>query len=73
MIFETAAIAASMYLAEVEIKKISPPPKTTLVTETIIVKPLPQDKIDKFKEWEKEDWIKDDKNKDMWDKDWIRK
>jgi hypothetical protein len=71
MIIE-GAVAASMYLAEVQIKKV-PPPKTTLVTDTIIVKPLPQDKIDKFKEWEKEDWYKDDKNKDMWDKDWIRK
>lgn len=71
MIIE-GAVAASMYLAEVQIKKV-PPPKTTLVTDIIIVKPLPQDKIDKFKEWEKEDWYKDDKNKDMWDKDWIRK
>ena len=34
---------------------------------------LAQEKLDKFKKWEKEDWYKDDPYKEMWDKDWIRK
>lgn len=34
---------------------------------------LSQERLDKFKSWEKEDWIKDDPYKEMWDKDWIRK
>ena len=71
MIIETA-VAASMYLAETELKKV-PPLKTTIVVDTIVVKPLPQEKIDKFKEWQKEDWYNDDPYKDMWDKNWIRK
>ena len=32
-----------------------------------------QEKLDKFKKWEKEDFVKDDPYKEMWDKDWIRK
>ncbi len=39
-------------------------------------KPKPivsQEKLDKFKKWEKEDFYKDDPYKEMWDKDWIRK
>jgi len=32
-----------------------------------------QEKLDKFKKWEKEDFYKDDPYKEMWDKDWIRK
>lgn len=34
---------------------------------------LSQEKIDKFKKCEKEDFYKDDPYKEMWDKDWIRK
>lgn len=68
MILE-GAIAASMYLTETQIKKI--PPQKTI--DTVITKQLPQDKLDKFKEWEKEDWYKDDANKDMWDPNWIKK
>lgn len=34
---------------------------------------LSQEKMNKFKEWEKEDFYKDDPYKEMWDKDWIRK
>ena len=65
-------VAASMYVADAEIKKV-PPPKTTITTDTIIVKPVPKDKQDKFKQWEKEDWYKDDQYKDMWDPNWIKK
>jgi hypothetical protein len=34
---------------------------------------VPQEKLDKFKKWEKEDFNKDDPYKELWDKDWIRK
>ena len=34
---------------------------------------LSQEKLDKFKSWEKEDFYKDDPYADMWDKNWIRK
>ena len=34
---------------------------------------ISQEKVDKFKKWEKEDFIKDDPYKEMWDKEWIRK
>ena len=34
---------------------------------------LSQEKLDKFKSWEKEDFYKDDPRADMWDKNWIRK
>ena len=29
--------------------------------------------MDKFKEWQKEDWYNDDPHKDMWDKNWVSK
>jgi len=32
---------------------------------------IPQEKIDMFKKWEKEDFIKDDPYKEMWDSNWI--
>lgn len=32
---------------------------------------IPQEKIDKFKKWEKEDFVKDDPYKEMWDSNWI--
>jgi len=34
---------------------------------------LPAKKIQKFKKWEKEDWLKDDPHRDMWDPNWIYK
>ena len=59
MIIE-GAVAATMYVAS---KKV----------EDVIVPPFPQTTIEKFKKWEKEDWIKDDLHADMWDKNWINK
>lgn len=49
---------------------------TTYVEEKnkpIPVSPVAKEKLDKFKQWEKEDFVKNDPYKDMWDKDWIRK
>ncbi len=34
---------------------------------------LSQEKMDKFKKWQKEDFYNDDPHKEMWDKDWIRR
>jgi hypothetical protein len=34
---------------------------------------LPAKTLEKFKKWEKEDWIKDDPYKEMWDPNWISK
>jgi hypothetical protein len=46
------------------------------IEESSKQKPKPvisQEKLDMFKKWEKEDWLKDDPYRDMWDKDWIKK
>jgi hypothetical protein len=32
---------------------------------------IPQEKMDEFKKWGKEDFVKDDPYKEMWDLDWI--
>jgi len=34
---------------------------------------LTPERIRKFNQWEKEDWLKDDPHRDMWDPNWIKK
>jgi hypothetical protein len=34
---------------------------------------LTPERIRKFHQWEKEDWLKDDPHRDMWDPNWIKK
>ena len=34
---------------------------------------LTPERIRKFQQWEKEDWLKDDLHRDMWDPNWIKK
>jgi hypothetical protein len=34
---------------------------------------LTPERIRKFQQWEKEDWLKDDPHRDMWDPNWIKK
>ena len=34
---------------------------------------LTPERIKKFQQWEKEDWLKDDPHRDMWDPNWIKK
>jgi len=88
MILEAATVGV-MYMVEVSPTKspadylnpisvaVSVADKVTgYIEEKNKPKPKPaisQEKIDKFKKWEKEDFYKDDPYKDMWDKDWIRK
>lgn len=88
MIIE-AATAGIMYMADAGTSTnpanlINPISIVVTVSDKVINyveeknKPKPklaisQKKIDKFKKWEKEDFIKDDPYKKMWDKDWIRK
>lgn len=88
MIVEIATVGM-MYMADATPTKtpadyINPLSVATTVAEKITnyveeknkpipVLPVAKEKLDKFKQWEKEDFVKNDPYKDMWDKDWIRK
>ena len=86
MIIEAATVGV-IYLAEVNPTKSPADYLNPISTAVSIVdkvseyieeknKPKPtqllsQEKIDNFKKWEKEDFVKDDPYKEMWDSNWI--